>query len=212
MTQKQKTIIAALVIVNVLVILALVVLVTRSPGTNLSPLPTPTLPARTLSPRPEGPTETPQEKSPTPSASLPEACQWKAARPQEKSPTPSASLPEACQWKAARLLAQAGLGGAVTLTHDGVLRFEIAHALAPGQTADDAAQLVWIAFDVALALSEDDKCTIFTQVEVAILAQGSQASPQISASVSAADLAAFDTGTLSEDEFVERVTYTVDNR
>ncbi len=190
MTQKQKTIIAALVIVNILVILALVVLVTRSPGTNLSPLPTPTLPARTLSPRPEGPTETPQEKS----------------------PTPSASLPEPCQWKAARLLAQAGLGGAVTLTPDGILRFEIAHTLAPGHTADDAAQLVWIAFDVALALSEVDECTIFTQVEVAILAQGGQTSTQISASVSAADLAAFGTGALSEHEFVERVTYTVDNR
>jgi len=78
---------------------------------------------------------------------------------------------------------------------------------APGQTADEAAQLVWTAFDVALALDEDE-CDLFTEVEVTILAQGIQTDTHISASVSAADLAALSAGELSENEFIERVTYT----
>ena len=113
---------------------------------------------------------------------------------------------ESCQWKATQLMAQAGLGGTVALTPGGPLRFEIACTLAPGQTADEAAQLVWTAFDVALALDEDE-CDLFTEVEVAILAQGIQTDTHISASVSAADLAAFSAGELSENEFIERVTY-----
>jgi len=117
----------------------------------------------------------------------------------------------ACQWKATQLLAQAGLGGTVALTPGGPLRFEIAYSLVPGQTADEAAQLVWAALDVALALDEGE-CGSFTEVEVTILAQSNQAdvftSWQIKASVSAADLAAFGAGELSEDEFVERVVYT----
>ncbi len=118
------------------------------------------------------------------------------------------TLPQGtCQWKATQLLAQAGLGGTVALTPGGPLRFEIAYSLAPGQTADEAAQLVWAALDVALALDEGE-CGSFTQVEVTILARGVQADTQVNASVSAADLVAFGAGELSEDEFVERVVYT----
>lgn len=108
------------------------------------------------------------------------------------------------------MLAQAGLGGTVVLTSDGLLRFEIVYSLPPGETADEAAQLVWIAFDVALALQERvDECHSFTQVEATILAQSSQTNTQISASVSAADLVAFGAGELSEDEFIERVAYSI---
>ena len=114
---------------------------------------------------------------------------------------------ETCQWKATQLMAQAGLGGTVALTPGEPLCFEIACTLAPGQTADEAAQLVWTAFDVALAL-QGDECDSFTQVEVTILAQGIQTDTHISASVSAADLAAFSAGELSENAFIERVTYT----
>ncbi len=95
----------------------------------------------------------------------------------------------------------------MALTPGGPLRFEIAYSLAPGQTADEAAQLVWAALDVALALDEGE-CGSFTQVEVTILARGVQADTQVNASVSAADLVAFGAGELSEDEFVERVVYT----
>jgi len=136
-------------------------------------------------------------------------------------------------------LAQAGLGGTVALIPDGSLRFEIASILAPGQTADEAAQSVWTAFDVALALQEQkSECATFTQIEVTILAvrpspstrppsvppnlggevgrtgahdeaHSSQTNTQISASVSAADLVAFSVGELSEEAFIERVTYNV---
>ncbi len=130
---------------------------------------------------------------------------------------------QTCQWQATQLLAQAGLGGTVTLTPDGPLRFEIAYPIAPGQAADEAAQSVWTAFDVALALQEqEDKCAIFTQVEVVIPAiqlsthdeahssQTSAFSPwQVSASVSTTDLMALSAGELSEDEFIERVTYII---
>ena len=115
---------------------------------------------------------------------------------------------QACQWQATQLLARNGLGGTVTLTSGGPLRFEIAYPLAPGQTADEAAQSVWTAFDVALALQEQEgECAIFTQVEVTILAQDNRAETQISASVSLVDLMAFDVGELSEDQFIERVSY-----
>ncbi|NIV28914.1 MAG: hypothetical protein GWN58_05195 [Anaerolineae bacterium] len=125
-------------------------------------------------------------------------------------PTPLTLTPaqERCQWRAAQLLARAGLGGTVTLTADGPLRFDIAYPLAPGQTTDEAAQSVWTAFDIALALQEpEDECAIFAQVEVTVLAQGNRADTQISASVSVADLIAYDAGELSEDQFIERVRY-----
>jgi hypothetical protein len=87
---------------------------------------------------------------------------------------------------------------------------------------EEAAQLVWTVFDVALALDElagsggqeagsknEDTNASFTQVEVTILAQGIQTDTQVSATVSAADLAVFGAGELSEDEFIERVVYTI---
>jgi hypothetical protein len=138
-------------------------------------------------------------------------------RPSDTSTSPpprphTPALPQqTCQWRAAQLLARAGLGGTVALTPDGPLRFEIAYPLAPGQAADEAAQSVWAAFDVALALREQaEQCATFTRVEVTVLAHASQSDAQISASVSAADLAAFGAGELSEDAFIERVTYNVD--
>jgi hypothetical protein len=65
-----------------------------------------------------------------------------------------------------------------------------------------------LAFDVALALVEED-CDLFTQIEVVVLAQGSQTITHISARVSTADLVAFNAGELTEDEFTQRVTYQV---
>jgi hypothetical protein len=186
MTSKQRRIIAVLAVANTVVIVALVVLVTRLSGTRPAPLPpshTPTLLH----------TPTPQQ--------------------------------ETCQWRATQLLAQAGLGGTVALIPDGSLRFEITYPLAPGQVPEEAAQLVWTVFDVALALDElagsggqeagsknEDTNASFTQVEVTILAQGIQTDTQVSATVSAADLTAFGAGELGEDEFIERVVYSIGKR
>jgi hypothetical protein len=123
---------------------------------------------------------------------------------------PETLSPELCQWKATQLLAQAELGGIVTLSPGESLRFEIVYPLAPGQVADQAAQQVWTTFDVALAL-EKEPCSLFSQVEVAIRAIRPNAHVQdnvhINASVSAVDLRAFGAGELGEDEFIEHVFY-----
>ena len=97
----------------------------------------------------------------------------------------------------------------MTLTSDGFLRFEIIRPLAPGQTLDEAAQSVWTAFDIAFVLLNEDECTFFEQVEVTVVAQGSQARAEINAHVSLADLLALYSGDLNEDEFIERVDFRV---
>lgn len=128
---------------------------------------------------------------------------------------PSPMLPqEDCRWDAAQMLAQAGLGGTAALNPDGSLCLEITHSLPPGEITGEAAQLVWVAFDVALALQEQD-CE-FDRVEVTVLAArlnalGGQPGTRISASVGADDLAAFGAGELREDELIERVTYSIRN-
>jgi len=123
------------------------------------------------------------------------------------------------------------LEGAAPLssTPRGSLHFQIAYPLASDQAVDAdidhasadidrasadidrasaAAQSVWTAFDVALALQEQEaRCTIFTQVEVTVLIQNGQTDTRISASVRTADLVAFHAGELSEDDFIDRVTY-----
>lgn len=122
-------------------------------------------------------------------------------------PTPTPQQ-QTCQWRATQLLAQTGLGGTVTLSPEGLLRFEITCLLSPAQTADEVAQLVWTAFDAALALYEQEKdCATFVRVEIAIQARGNQGHTQIDASVRMADLVAFNQGQLNEDQFIERVSY-----
>ncbi len=118
----------------------------------------------------------------------------------------SVPLQETCQLEAAQALSQAGVGGTVVLLPAGQLCFEIPYSLAPGEMPDQAAQLAWPVFDAVSALREGE-CE-FTSVEVVILAQGSVAY-RIEAKVGAADLVAFYAGELSEDEFVERVDFTV---
>jgi len=178
MTLRQKLIIGILAITNAVVILALAALLLRPFDSGTSSLPPSTLGPGGLT----EPVRTPRPERPT------------GVPPQED-----------CRWAAAQMLAQAGLAGTTTLHPNGSLRFEIARSLAPGEGAGAAAQLIWVAFDVALALQQRD-CE-FTQVEVAILARGDQSNIRIEASVGAADLAAFGASELSEDEFIERVTY-----
>jgi len=73
----------------------------------------------------------------------------------------------------------------------------------------DAAQLVWTAFDIALALQEEGgECAVFTRIEVSITVHSDQADAWIVAEARTADLMAFSAGELSEDEFINLVTYT----
>jgi hypothetical protein len=190
MTRRQKTLIAGLAIANIIVIVSLVVLIIRSPATDPSPLRSPLISTATPPPPSDRATGTLQERALT-----------------KEPPTP-----EACQWETTQHLARAGLSGSVSLAPDGALFVEIVHSLAPGQTTDDAAQLVWTVFDIVLSLDEQGKCGPFTHVEVAILARGDQVDATVNASVSAADLEAYGAGELSENEFIERVSYTIVDR
>ncbi len=125
--------------------------------------------------------------------------------------TSSSLALDECEWRAAQLLAQADLGGTVELTSDGMLRFKLFYKLAPAQAPDVAAQQVWAAFDIALAL-ESENCA-FSQVEVSVMAlrpheEGlGQRGLYVEALVSAADLTAFGTGELSEGALIDQVVY-----
>jgi len=146
---------------------------------------------------------------------------------------PTATAPAAwepphqpCQWEATQRLAQAGLGGTVTLIPNGPLRFEIMYPPEPEEAYKEiprfarndrgaclAAQSVWTAFDIATECMrvstpvsgrlQQEECPTFTRVEVTILVH----STQIHASVRTLDLVALSAGELSEAEFIERVTY-----
>jgi hypothetical protein len=186
MTPKQKRIIGILATANVVVILTMVGLMAH----------------------PTGPSAPPASPSPTLTSPLP-TCQA----------PPNLTI----VWQTTRLLAQAGLGGTVTLTPGGSLRFDIVAPDGMVRTAstpetegavDEAAQSVWTAFDIALALQThvqetEGVCTAFTEVQVTILVRSEQTDAQIQASVSVSDLMAYDAGELSEDAFIERVTYDV---
>jgi hypothetical protein len=119
--------------------------------------------------------------------------------------------PTDCRWQATQLLAQAGLGGTVVITGDGSLEFDIPYALEPGQALDEAAQTIWTAFDVALAL-RDYQCMVYSQVSVVISVHDDHADVQINAAVSTADLVAYGAGSLSEDEFIDTVIYSVHSK
>lgn len=112
-----------------------------------------------------------------------------------------------CQRRAVEMLLQAGLGGTTTLAGR-VLRCDLVYRAATDGHAEDVAQQVWTAFDVAMALVED-QCEPFSRVEIVIEAQGAPPSTQIYAAVDLADLEAFYDGELGEDAFIDRVDYRV---
>lgn len=181
MSESQKRLVIVLAISAIVVIVALAWYVTSS--LNALPTALPTTVHQT-----EVPTRSPQLTA--------------------QVPTIDPSPLDACQWQAAQLMAEAGLGGTVALVPGGALRFDILHTPPPGEPVDVAAQQVWLAFDIALALAEGE-CGDFTQVDVSVLAHGSQGDTRIDASVSAADLIAYGAGGLSEDELIHRVDYQV---
>lgn len=187
MTAKQKLIIGFLTGANCLVILALVMTVTGTAAT------------------PDSPTSRQDENERTPSAR-------------------EAASEETCQWQAAQLLAQSGLTGGVVWQSSGRLQFDISSPIAPGQEIDEVAQGVWQAFDIALIMERGCPETPLKQVAVTISAvevpdeppAGSVAEDAarlnqvigvVSAWVEMADLMAFESGDLSDDEFLERVVY-----
>lgn len=198
MKPEQKRIIAVLAAANVIVILGLVLWISHSLSNRSAPLPTAASPVDT-------PIETKVNTAPSPTLSTPAPTDFESTDAPPSSTTFSYGD---CQWEAVQRLARAGLDGAVTLTSDGTLRFDIVYPLAPGQATDEAAQSIWLAFDIALALVEEE-CDFFTQVEVIVLAQGNSTGTRISARVSTTDLIAFGAGELSDDEFTERVIYQV---
>jgi len=118
-----------------------------------------------------------------------------------------------CRWQTAVLMAQARLSGTATITSDDTLRFEIIYPLTQEQQADQAAQAIWDAFDVAWALqSQYRSCATFARVEVVVTARREHQETDeasFSAVASVTDLVALYTGSLSEETFIERVSYSV---
>ena len=155
---------------------------------------------------------------------------------------PTATAPAAwepphqpCQWEATQRLAQAGLGGTVTLIPNGPLRFEIIYPPDPpqpppmrggeggGKGACLAAQSVWTAFDIATECMRVSTPVSGPPPPIPPPHAGEMGgecptftrvevmilvhSTQIHASVRTLDLVALSAGELSEAEFIERVTY-----
>ena len=187
MTAKQKLIIGCLTGANCIVILALVMTVTGTAAISESPS--------------SGQAEC--ERTP---------------------PAREASSEKTCQWQATQLLAQSGLAGAVVWRSSGQLQFNISSPVTPGQEIDEVAQAVWQAFDIALIMEQrcpetplNEVAVTISAVEVPIeppagstaedTAQINQVVGVVSAWVEMVDMIAFDSGQLSDDEFLERVIY-----
>jgi hypothetical protein len=135
-----------------------------------------------------------------------------SATPHSPAGPEEALYPEACQRRAVQLLSQAGLGGTAAVLSGETLQLDLVYPIPQDQDAEEAAQQVWTAFDIARALSQDP-CGDFSHVTVVIQAQGArgeavtQSSIQIHASVDTTDLEALHNGELSEGEFIDRVQY-----
>lgn len=105
------------------------------------------------------------------------------------------------------MLSQAGLGGTVTQA-DETLQFDLSYRVAQDAHGEDVAQQVWKAFDVGLALA-DDQCNTFSRIEIVIEADGASRPSRVFAAVDMADLEAYHGGELSENAFIDRVQYRI---
>lgn len=179
---KQKAIVAALALGNVVVIAALTLLVVRGTRGSLEA----SLPTVVPVPAPLSPTPTPFDRY---AASV-------------------TALERSCSSQAAQLMAYMGLHGAAAWRAGESLRVEGVFPLAPEQSLEDAAQAVWSAFDVALALRRVENCAGFREVIVTVRVPGEEA-VRIEARVDADDLAAYRRGALDEAALIERVEYAV---
>ncbi len=192
MTPRQRRIIGVLVVANVALLVTLLVLVNRA---QLGPRPLSQRSSGSTSPL-RLPSEDAQRLSPVPTD---------RAR---------ASFSPVCRRRAVQLLSQAGLGGTATLGRvnaslaDQTLRFDLVHRVAQDGGAEDVAQQVWVAFDVALALASGE-CDAFSRIEIVIEAQGTSPPIRVYAAVDTTDLKAFYGGELGESTFIDRVDYRI---
>jgi hypothetical protein len=133
------------------------------------------------------------------------------SQPGLPSPAPASreriSFSPACRRRAVQMLSHAGLGGTAALS-DQTIQFDLAYRVTQERPAEDIAQQVWRAFDVALALA-NGPCDAFSHVDIVIEAQGALRPTRACAAVDVTDLQAFHDGTLSENAFIERVRYWV---
>jgi hypothetical protein len=117
--------------------------------------------------------------------------------------------PEECQQRAVQMLWRAGLGGTASFALGETLQLDLVYPVAQGESVQLAAQQVWTAFDIALALSEGG-CDIFSRIAVVVQPQRDETPTQFRAWVDKADLQALDSAEISEDEFIDRVQYVVE--
>jgi hypothetical protein len=113
---------------------------------------------------------------------------------------------DACERRVVQLLSQAGLSGTAGFISGETLRLDLVYPIPQDQAAEEAAQQVWTAFDIATALSQG-QCGDFFHVTVVVETQGAQNSLRIRADVDRTDLEAFQNGELSESDFIDRVHY-----
>jgi hypothetical protein len=182
MTLKQKLVVGILALANLAVIATLITVVIRPVGSSAS-----------------HPPRTPV----TATISMASFDRYAAGE---------AAAARDCAWQATRLMAYTGLGGTAIWAPNGALRFEIARPLASGEPPDEAAQAVWTAFDIALALQKGKRCAGFSEVSVAIIAQGETGQAEFGARVSASDLVAYGAGSINEETLISRVAYARSRR
>jgi hypothetical protein len=218
MTWRQKRIVVALVAANALIIPILVVFATRFPNPPLSPLPTPAA-ERINTSLPQALDEAP---APTLEPAAREACQWWAAQMLAQAGLGGtvALIPDGLL--RFEIIYSLGPGQTVEdAAQSAWMAFDIALVLLEQGRGQER-------------LGRDATCADFTRIEIMILTlrpspgadlgefdhtveasstpDGADAAPieaQINANVGVEDLVAFDAGELGQDEFIERVTYSV---
>lgn len=123
---------------------------------------------------------------------------------------PGSLSPQECQRRATEMMSRVGLSGAAAVIPGESLHLDLVYWDTAGENLDNAAQQVWKAFDIAIALIED-RCAAVSRIEVQIKAQsrGDQELGHIRAGVHVRHLKAFHKGDISESEFIDQVTYDV---
>jgi hypothetical protein len=198
MTSRQNWIIRALALANVVFLVLVAVVLLRRPTWAVVKMPT-------AAPTMETVEQVGEERWHT-----------DVARDSRSSPidtvvplTVTSSAQDQCQWKAVHYLAERQLAGTVDFLPDGTLQFVISWPLNSDRTVDDAGQVAWSAFDIALALYEDPDCPSYSQIAIDINAYTQTERTSIVVSVDAVTLSAFKAGDLTEEEFVDLVSYDV---
>jgi len=119
--------------------------------------------------------------------------------------TPPVELPNdyACASLLAAPLTEASLGGRVDFPPGGTVQVWVSYPLPEGADADKGAQAIWTTLDIAAGLPAS--CP-FHLLDITVLS----GDVLLHATVSQDDLQAWNQGILSDDELVERVSYSID--